>query len=484
MKTLVLAFPSYLLQLPNEGQENYKKPNKKKPKKELLVSSISFFLSSFFEMYYVLDLSFSEVVLKKPDVIYLDLYYYKELGEEYLNNYYKIVGNIKQKLPDTKIITISKENIKDAENICFWKNEKETLKDLRENKIKETDTCVVSDIKQYLEYEKTYKEKNINYFYFINHFEEFEIFNLKDIVYRLEMPYRNLKKTNIDDLTKNGCIEIITNITFDNKKQIEEIKKIKEKIDVFLKINFKSLNNKEIVEIITTLDTEKIKYQILKHETKDYKQKAMFSLIDAFKEEKEIDKIKNRMSLEVYNVCKNCEINDLIDAILEMDTEYMDINLDFVHMLDAQFTVEEILIHLFKLHPRHTPKEIEKQITQSIQIFEKKKMISKDVKETNIEKKNKFNLKCVYPQREEMLLLYSGFEKGYFMFPFSKTKNIENISKEIFFFFIFSKGIYYTREIAEKLHLLFGECVEFSKENYLKSTQKIYRIFKRHKLCK
>jgi hypothetical protein len=40
------------------------------------------------------------------------------------------------------------------------------------------------------------------------------------------------------------------------------------------------------------------------------------------------------------------------------------------------------------------------------------------------------------------------------------------------------------REIANKLHLLFKDTKEFSKENYLKSTNKIYNTLKHYGLCK
>ena len=65
-----------------------------------------------------------------------------------------------------------------------------------------------------------------------------------------------------------------------------------------------------------------------------------------------------------------------------------------------------------------------------------------------------------------------------------KTKDLEKITKDLFFFILFSKGIYYIREVSEKLHLLLGDCVEFSKDNYIKNTNKIYQMLKRYKLCK
>lgn len=497
MNVLFIALPKYPLLPPSGNKENCKISHKDfRQKKEILLSRFLFFCPYFFDFLYLSSFDVLEIVSKNPDVLLFDLSFCKELGKDYLNNYYRIISKIKEILPNLKIITLSEQKIEDIDTVFYKDLDKIIERKLeKKNKIieeikKNYDLCVIEDLKVYLKNIKKYKKEKIDYFYFTKYYSDINFSQLGDINYKINLKLEDLLKIDLSKLTKNGCVEIIANFYLNDskiKEKIKEIKEINNKIKIKIEITLGDLENKKIIEILNLLDLEKINYSIKQNEITEIKQKILFTLIDDFKKnKKELEEIKNRISTEIYCVSKNTTIEEIMEAIFELNTDCIAIYLDLIHMLDGHFTIEEILDYLVKLHRKYTKEEMEKKIKKCLIFLEKKELITKN-KDSSYKKINekKYNVKFAFPQREELVLLYSGAEKGYFMLNTKlKTRSLEKISKEIFFFFLFSKGIYYIREIAEKMHCLFGDCVEFSKENYLKTTEKIYKTFKRYKLCK
>jgi hypothetical protein len=190
MNVLFVAFPNHPLLPPNVEIEKNKKPNRKnKQKKELLFSSIPFFLSSSFafDFLYLDSFAFSEIISKKPEIIIMDISFFKELGEDYLNNYYRIVQLIKETIPDTKIITTSNKENKDCQNLFVYdikdkekticKDFKKYLKNLKieltessfnlYNIVKEKfELCVVQDLMCFSNHIEIYKHRGLIFFIF------------------------------------------------------------------------------------------------------------------------------------------------------------------------------------------------------------------------------------------------------------------------------------------------------------------------------
>jgi hypothetical protein len=517
MNVLFVAFPNHPLLPPNVEIEKNKKPNRKnKQKKELLLSSIPFFLSSSFafDFLYLDSFAFSEIISKKPEIIIMDISFFKELGEDYLNNYYRIVQKIKETIPYTKIITISNKENKDCQNLFVYdikdkektvcKKFKKYLKNLKikfpessfnlYNIVKEKfELCVVQDLMCFSNHIEIYKHPGLDFFYFFNYTADFDFDLLSEISYRIELSFEDMTSKNLEILPKTGCVEIICLFNLNEKNKIELqnkikiISQIKNKLNLKFKIIPECKNNKNLIDVLNLLDYVKIDYQITKNQDSDSNQNILFSLVECFKDcIPETKDLKKRLTLDIYSISQNITLENLVNAIFELDNQYMDIYLDLIHLFDGYFTTEEIIGYLIKLHPRHTKEEIDSETQKCILFLEKKKLITKDKDyQTKPKLNNNFKLKSVLPQRTELQLLYSGSEKGYFMINTKlKLKDLEKISKDLFFFFIFSKGIYYIREVSEKLHLILGDCVEFSKDNYIKTTGKIYQTLKRYKLCK
>lgn len=517
MNVLFVAFPNNPLLPPNVEIEKNKKPYRKnKQKKDLLLSSIPFFLSSSFsfDFFYLDAFYFSGIISKNPEIIILDISFFKEFGEDYLNNYYRIVQKIKETLSNTKIITISDKKLEDCDNLFVYdKNysEKKFIAEFRrflKNKNidfingsccisdilkEEFELCVVQDLVFFANHKDIYKKNKQDFFYFINYKPDFDLNLLSDTSYKIELTFEDIISKDQELLPRTGCIEIIClfNLNEKNKTELQNkiktLSQLKNKLNLIFKIYPENQNNKDLIDILNLLDIEKIEYQITKNQNNGNNQTILFSLIEYFKEYlPESKDFKKRLTLDIYSISNNSTLGDLVESIFELDNQYMDIYLDLIHLFDGHFTTEEIIDHLIKLHPRHTKEEIALETKNCISFLENKKLITKST-DLKIEPKIKsnFNIKSVFPQREELLLLYSGSEKGYFMINTKfKTKDLEKITKDLFFFILFSKGIYYIREVSEKLHLLLDDCVEFSKDNYIKNTNKIYQMLKRYKLCK
>jgi len=505
MSLLLINIPNYPLVPQNMDKEKNTCNTKKTNDGENLLSSVSFFLSCFFDCLFLDSFSFSEIIQKKPAVIVLDLSYNRHLGDVFYNNYKKIISEINTNLPKTKIITIADKELKNTNNCfvfsCLWNNRKtkqEFIKFLKsknidvpmENKDNEKIKCdyVIQDINTYLINKEYYKKNKINYFDFINCNCDFKYDALVDITYRINIDIKDLLKIDLNSLEKSGCHEIICIIHLDEKnkdKLLEKQNKIKEinkRFSSKIEIIPETKNNNLVVDFMNFLDIEKIKYRFLKNK---HKTNLLFSLLEQHKSHEDFNFVKNRITKDIY--CINTTTEKIIETMFDIDSKNLAIYLDVIHLLDGHFTVEEVINHLIKLHPHSTKDEIITQTNNCLKILLQKKQITKTFEkiETDENQKNQFHIKSVFPQKENLLLMYSGLEKGYFMINTKqRNKEIENISKEFFFFFLFSKGVYYIREIAEKLHLLLGDCAEFSKENYLKTTHKIYQIFKRYKLCK
>jgi len=520
MKVLFVAFPSYPLLPPDAVIEKDNKPHKKRQKKEILLSSVPFFLSSSFsfELLSLDSFSFSEVFKINPELVILDASYYNYLGEDYLNNYRRIVYELKEKLPLTKIVTISNQGLRDAENLFLYsksEGKKEFtnrfigfLKEIGISDLEkascclqvagegrgEQEVCLVQELVYFEKHSKYYREIGINYFYLLDFDASFDFYCLRDISYKLQLDFEDLELIDLRKLELSGCIAIVCNLELttqsstDFSKKIKSIKEIQEKMLFNLQITPKIGDNKTIVDFLNLLEKEKISYRILKSTQSKTTQNMLLSLIDNAKDNiTDFECLKNRMSQDIYTIPKKLALENIIEAIFELDKQYLDIYLDLIHLLDGCFTTNEIIACLIKLHPNHSKEEITMQTTTCISSLEKKHLIFKLPEKDNQKKrKSILHLKSVFPQREDMLLMYSGSEMGYFMFCMKNMNalGIEKISKAVFFFFLFSKGIYYIREVADKLHLLFGDSQEFNKENYFKTTQRIYQLLKRYKLCK
>lgn len=512
MSALLVTLPSHPLHPPNVEKENSRKPHRKSEIKPLILSSVSLFLKSYFAFFNLKSFSdILEVVRISPEVILMDLSFYEYYEEDYFNNYKRFVFEIKERLPKTKIITLSNKYIEEIDCLFIYDNswnEKTTItkfkKFIKQNKIdisldinnckylnEDVEICVILDIKNYNLQKEYYRNKEIDYFYFVNYNDSFDLNCLENITYKLAVNFNQMLSLDLNTLTKSCCHQLVCSLLLDEntflefKENLSKIKQINNSIILQIKIVPIIDNNQIILEFLNYLDSINVNYQISRNLNEiNKKQNILLSLLEKNKDNADL---KKRMLSQIYYLSNNLNIEDIILILFELDNEYLDVYLDLIHLIDGHFTTEEIIAHLVRLHTIHTKEEIFKHAMNCLSILEKKNIITTSFENTNPEhKSNNIHLKSVYPQRCDLTLFYTGLEKGYFMINHNKLnlKELENISKDIFYFLMFSKGIYYLREVAYKLHLLLGDCTEFSKTNYLKTTQKIYHAFKRYKLCK
>lgn len=498
MPPLLVKIPSNLVLSRTEEKETNKKPNKLKLQKPFICSSVFFFLKDFVD--FVEYNNINEITNYSPDTIILDISFFEYLENDFLNNYHRIVYDIKNNL-NVKIVTICDKPVEGVENLFIWNknwNLKEMLnhfkKDLKINttkKIKENkEYCVIQDLNTYDSLKEKYNELKQNYFYFVN-CSNLNFKNLKDINYKITIDFNEFLNLNVLEINKTCCHKIICKIYLTSKNKmllienLKKIKEIKENLSVIFKI-VPEIENYELFTFINFLENNKINYKITQNQNLKDNQNIIIALFEKYNTAEEINCLKERLSKEVLGYTINTTVENVIEYLFAFDRNYLDVYLDLIHLIDGYFTTEEIITHLTKLHKNHTKEEIEKETFNCINKLKQKNLIEKiSENKINLETETQFHLKSVYPQRNELLLFYSGLEKGYFMINKSlNLKEIEKISKEIFYFLMFSKGIYYLREVGDKLHLLLGDCIDFSKDNYLKSTHKIYQLFKRYKLCR
>jgi hypothetical protein len=171
MPPLLVKIPSNLVLSRTEEKETNKKPNKLKLQKPFICSSVFFFLKDFVD--FVEYNNINEIINYSPDTIILDVSFFEYLENDFLNNYYRIVSEIKNNL-NVKIITICDKPVEGVENLFIWNKNwdlKEMLnhfkKDLKINttkKIREDkEYSVTQDLKTYDSLKEEYKKLKQNY---------------------------------------------------------------------------------------------------------------------------------------------------------------------------------------------------------------------------------------------------------------------------------------------------------------------------------
>jgi hypothetical protein len=518
MKTIWIIPPYYPL-IPKTDIENIdKEPNSDFQKQNpLLIPSFSFFIKSCSFLLLEYELSKSKkpktlnscidiIASKKPKLVIFDISETKHL-KEYKINTTNIIQKIKLLYPDIKIRIIDNDKERLGE-IIINRNEllagkyqeinQEKIKEIKKYiKREEHKLLVVQDLTS-LDNTREALQKEIYSFWFLN-FKNKNLQELKklknnyfDLDFLLNINYKDATIKNLKELKNYGLEKAIIDLPFNTEflnnaeyknglKEMADVCKIE--LDIILE-NQKN-NNQELLEFIGFLEQEKISYRLQQTEildaqtNKDFETATLLSIIT------NNQNILNRLKKEIPVISKKTNFENIVDFILKTESKYLELYIDIAHFLDGLFTKDEILEYLKKLYPNTNKGKLEKIVCDFITLLEKELFIDYlnkkqiDNFKLNTEKSHYLS---VFPRRENQLLIYSDSEKGY-IFGQNK-KNIEEVPSDVFFFFVFSKGVFALKEVASKLHLLFKDTKEYSKENYLKTTKKVYETLKHYRLCK
>jgi len=503
MKTILVIPPYYLLDPPVK-EDNNKNPNNKLQTTPLLMPYFPLFLkpSSFLFLDFEILISgeprtlsscLEIIIAQKPQKLIFNLSQGKYF-EDYNINMQNIIEKIKINHPEIKIELLKKENCGGYRE----ENQKKIEEIIKYTKRNSQKLMVAQDLMCLRNINKILNSE-IYDFWFYNFQKSAikEIIKLKkdyfDLCFYLTCDFEEISFEEIDLLKENGLEKLFLEIKIDCEfltcfeKHLEKIKKISKLCKLRVKAipNLSQINNIGIIEFLNHLEEEKIEYSI-KHNTKKIETKKEFanfgtlSLISALEKK---DEIAKRLK-ETLIIREKTTFEQIIDFLLRTENKYLEFYIDIVHFLDGFFTKEEIIEYLKKLHPKSKKENLQKIVYECINLLEKEMFIDYlDSKTQNLPKINNCShYVSVFPRLNNLFLMYSGSEKGYI---FGKnTSVIEEVPKDIFFFFVFSKGIFVLKEVANKLHLLFKDTKEFSKENYLKTTKKIYNTLKHYGLCK
>lgn len=495
MKT-ILVIPPYFPLIVAEDENNNKEPNNDLPQTPLLMPYFPFSLNSFsflsldFEISFfkkskTLDSCIELIIRQKPKKIVFD-YKYEQHFENYNQNLQNIIEKIKILYPKIKI-----EKLKDQkENNCSEKNLKK-IKEIKKHTIRnEQKLLVVQDLMNLKNINKILNLEIYN-FWFVNYKPLYitEILKLKrdyfDLNYYLTCNFENLTSKDAKLLSENGLEKLYLELKINNKsfacfsEHLEKLKEISSfcKVKLIIVPEISQIKNIELIDFLNTLDLEKIKYTIKQTTTKietktEFINFGVLSLLNALEKKEEL---KKRI-IETPKIKDKTTFEQIISFIFKTEKKYLEFYIDIIHFLDGFFTKEEIIDYLNRLHPGTKKEKIEKIVYNFISLLEKEMFVEYlDSKE-----KNSHYISAL-PRNNNLFYMYSCSQKGYIL---GNNQKLEEVPKDIFFFFVFSKGIFMLREIANKLHLLFKDTNKFNKENYLKSTKKIYNTLKHYGLCK
>ncbi len=455
---------------------------------ELSVSKRPYTLSSCLEI----------ILSQKPDKIIFDLTVDKSF-ENYHINLENIVQKIRVFLPKIKIEFL--ENIRIEKTERFQeKNQVKIQEIIKYIKRNEQELFVVQDLVQIKEIYKILNQENYGFwFYNFKQIHIKEIIKLKknyfDLNFLLSCNYLDISVEEVKTLAGHGLEKLIIQLNSDCEflncfqEHFEKIESISNccKLKINIYPNLSQINNQSFVEFLNLLDSRNLEYQIMQttgkiENKKEFINFGVISLLSSLDKDKGI--IKRLKEIPIIPEKKTVE--HIIDFILRTENKYLEFYIDIAHFLDGFFTKEEIIDYLNKLHPNTKKENLEKIVYECINLLEKEMFVdylnSKKEVSKNQAEEPKSHYVSVFPRLNNLFLMYSGSEKGYI---FGKnTKKLEEVPRDIFFFFVFSKGIFVLKEVAHKLHLLFKDTKEFSTENYLKSTKKIYNTLKHYGLCK
>jgi hypothetical protein len=518
MKTIFVIPPYYPLIPKAEIEDIDKEPNSNYQKQNpLLIPSFPFFLNSCSFLFLDYELIVSKkprtlnscidlIVSKKPKNIIFDLsetcYF-----EDHKINIINIIQKIKILYPNIKIGIIDKDLLEIGDNIItkkqlltgeFYQKNQNKIKDIIKYTKRESRTLMVVQDLVCLDNAKEALKQECYYFWFFN-FKDRNLQDLQklkkdyfDLEFILNINYKSASINSFKELKNCGLEKAIIDLPLtaqllnDNKLK-DELKEITTICKIELAISPKNLenNNLEFLNFLEFLEQEEIAYkieqtnQVNKQHCKNFENAVLISFINNNQE------ILSRLKQEIPVISKKTTFENIVDFILKTESKYLELYIDIVHFLDGLFTKDEIIEYLKKLYPNTKKEKLEKIVYDFINILEKELFID------YINKKQTGNLKpkiekshylSVFPRRENQLLIYSDSEKGYIFG--ENTKNIEEVPCDIFFFFVFSKGVFVLKEVASKLRLLFKDTKKYSKENYLKTTKKIYETLKHYRLCK
>ncbi|MFA7707462.1 MAG: hypothetical protein WCX73_00775 [Candidatus Pacearchaeota archaeon] len=509
-------------------EDNNNKPNTHSLSSPLLLPYYLFFsndleficIDYFFSVSKVsksLDNALLEITKKKFDTLLFDRCLFEE-SNDYKQNVCNLILKIKNKYPKLKIgFIVNKPTTEDCDFFITLKNGKlispenvtinSTVKinyKLREifeySKKEVTELCAICNTVDHKLFVEVLKQESYNFNIVDCNFNNKIITELKkikadyfDFEFQTSTILENLLEQDFNQLLSLGlkklnCVSNCNNFPLITEN-IEKLKTINQNIKLQFNI-FPSNDNQKLFEIIELFDQEKIPYTIQKTEPKiqtkkDFEFFSYVSLLQALdKGNTGVKEIKERIKQEMPLLKENITFEQTLDFCINSEKKYLEFYLEIIHFLDGFFTKNEIIEYLKKLHPSTKAENIESIVSNCINLLEKEMFIdylNSNKNNLNLKKNNSHYLSSL-PRIENLFLMYSGDEKGYiFKLGF---KNIEEIPKDVFFFFVFSKGIYFLKEISLKLQLLFGDKKEYSKENSLKTTEKLYQRLKQYKLCK
>lgn len=496
MKT-ILVIPPYFPLLAAEDENIDKEPNSNLPQPPLLMPYFPFSLNSFSFLSLDFELLSSKkpktlasclelIMRQKPQKIVFD-YLEGRYFENYNQNLQNIIEKIKTLYPEIKI-----EELKNNNNGCVGEKNLEKAKEIKKYTIRnEQRLLVVQDLVNLKDINKILNQEIYDFWFF--NFQSFaikEILTLKkdyfDLNYYLTCDLKDLTLENAKLLSENGLEKIYLELKINNNyfacfsEQLEKLKNISSFCKIHLTIipEISQIENIELIDFLNALDIEKLEYSIKqtarKIETKmEFINFGVLSLLCALDKREEL---KKRLK-ETPKIKDQTTFEQIISFLLKTENKYLEFYIDIVHFLDGFFTKEEIIHYLNRLHPESKKENIEKIVCNFISLLEKEMLVDY----VKSKKDEASHYVSALPRLNNLFFMYSGSQKGYIL---GKNNKLEEVPKDVFFFFVFSKGIYMFREIANKLHLLFKDTKEFSKENYLKTTKNIYNTLKHYKLCK
>lgn len=494
MKTILVIPPYFPLTV--EDEKNNNEPNSDLPQTPLLMPYFPFSLNSFSFLSLDFEISSSKktktlascielIIKQKPQKIVFD-YMQEQHFESYNQNLQNIIEKIKILNPEIKI-----EELKDnKESNCSEKNLKK-IKEIKKHTIRnEQKLLIVQDLMNLKNINKILNLEIYNIWFFnFKPSSTKEIIKLKkdyfDLKFHLTCDFEKLTCKDAKLLSENGLEKLYLELKI-NKKSFdcfsEYLEKLKE-ISSFCKVKLtiipeiSQIKNIELIDFLNTLDLEKIKYTIKQTATKietktEFVNFGVLSLLNALEKKEEL---KKRIK-ETPKIKDKTTFEQIISFIFKTEKKYLEFYIDIIHFLDGFFTKEEIIDYLNRLHPGTKKEKIEKIVCDFITLLEKEMFVDYlDSKE-----KNSHYISAL-PRNNNLFYMYSCSQKGYIL---GNNQKLEEVPKDVFFFFVFSKGVFMLKEIANKLHLLFKDTNKFSKENYLKSTKKIYNTLKHYGLCK
>ena len=495
MKT-ILVIPPYFPLLQAEEENIDKESNNNSPQSPLLMPYFPFSLKSFSFLSLDFELLSSKkpktlasclelIIAQKPQKIVFD-FLQGQYFENYNQNLQNIIEKIKTLYPNIKI-----KELKNNKGNFEEKNIEKIRVIQKYIKRSEQRLFVVQDL---VSLKDTFKILNqeIYDFWFYN-FKSSAIkgiIKLKkdyfDLNYYLTCDFEDVTSENIKNLAENGLEKLYLELKYnkntspDLKEHLDKLKNISSFCKLHLTIipEISEIENIELIDFLNILDSEKIECSIKQTPEKIETKKGIInfgvlSLLNALEKKEEIKKrFKN-----IPFIPDKTTFEQIIAFLFKTEKRYLKFYIDIVHFLDGFFTKEEIIDYLNKLHPETKKENIEKIVCNFISLLEKEMLVDY----INSRKDETSHYISALPRQNNIFLMYSDSQKGYIL---GKNHKIEEVPKDVFFFFVFSKGIFVFREIANKLRLLFKDTKEFSKENYLKTTKKIYNTLKHYGLCK